>query len=164
MSRRSAFLGLVSLVALLTVGVILALRTRPSPRVAVTIPDLAGSPIVALQLDPDVDQSMKSLSRNDTEYFHSWKVLRQTTLSAVNAELFRSLLAAPESYGGTGEKCFEPEWAFKIGASTDVLVSLKCRRVQVVQNHAAQMLTLSTAGAGDLGELVAKLVSKTPEK
>lgn len=129
------------------------------------VPSLPG-PVVALRLDADAGKSFKNLGRDDAAYFHSWAKLAERNLSTSEADRIRSILEDPASYGGSPDKCFEPECAFQFGSSVDVLVSPKCRRIQFVAtaSRTADLRTLSVSAAAKFSQLIPELLPLSASK
>ena len=113
-------------------------------------PKLGMGKITAFRLNPDVQESMKNLGHNDTEFFHSWPVLKSSELSEDQAARLRAIVQDPDTYGVSDKKCFEPGAAFRIedeNSPTELLLSLECKQARVIVRHSAVSKGLSEEGA-----------------
>ena len=157
MSKPRAWILFSTILLLILAAVALSRRSDNTPPF---VPKLDRQPVSALQLNPDSQESLKNLERNDAAYFHSWRILGQKELSMAEIARVRQVLEQAQNYGGNAEKCFEPEAAFRFGADVEVLISSRCHRIQFVETHASRIAeshTLSAAGAENVARLLQEL-------
>jgi hypothetical protein len=164
MSRTRIWILSCAILLLVLAGVAALRRADHAPSFT---SKLEGRPVIALWLNPDSQESLTNLQRNDADFFHSWRILAQKELSKDEILRVRQVLEQASNYGGSAEKCFETEAAFRFGPDLEVLISSKCHRIQVVETHPnpiAESHTLSAEGAANVSRLLQELLPNPTSK
>ena len=93
------------------------------------VPDLPAGPITAYILRGDFDFAAPILRPG---HLRSSEILFTSILTDAHADRARSVLAAAETFGGDGDRCFIPRFGFTVGSedsNVDILVCIECYRV-----------------------------------
>lgn len=82
-------------------------------------------------------------------YLRSSDILVDAVVDEMHSDHLRSIITAPDTFGGEGLRCFIPRFGFTLGAgerSTDILICIECYQVYVFRHDARENQCLTEEG------------------